>query len=315
MIEIAATGSNLRTARYLHHKSNVNCTSSMVIDNSDCCWCTCDTEIPAFADLTNPTDLDRNDFYSWILKVPSNSTVTATLTKIETGVDYVITDNTYGVLWVVDEMATNVWGLKILWYNVANTLGFGTYQMNIQVESGTSILIFDKTYAKFKLMPYTCSNAHYTVRIETHNSGYIEGGFDYRNLSITIPATVESAPSKFWKQQIRWYGRFEVSGIPTQIDNIYDNYRNLIQVQTQIENEYNLRLEFIKTDISKQLIYDNLLADFIIVSDYNSNNVDDYKNIKCSLLNIENPQNFKNRTQIFNVKLVPYKQNNLKRFY
>jgi len=165
-------------------------------------------------------------------------------------------------------------------------------------------------------MPYTCDAAHGTVRIETYNSGYIEGGFDYRNLSYGgVPGTHEYGKPKGWGQQIRWYGRLTNTNIPVQIDNLSDNYRNLLQVQTMLSNEWNLRLDFIQSDISDQMIYDNLLADYILLSDYNANNVKDYKNLKVSLLNVENPESFLNKSQNFNIKFVDYKQNLLKRFY
>lgn len=317
MITIAASGATLRTNHYIHHKDTVQATTSLVSDGVDCCWCSCETVIPAFADLDNPDDTSKNDFFSWILKVPRNVTVTATLTNLDSGTDYVISDNTYGKFYDVDELKDNVWGFILDWQLVADLIGFGNYQMNISVQSGfSSNIIFDKDYPPFFLLPYSCQAAHNTVRIESHNSGYIEGGFDYRDIDITDNAGGVSAQKEpYWKQQIRWYGRFDITEHPVQTDNIYDNYRNLEQVQTQIEDGYNLRLEFIKTDISKQIIYDNLLADYLLISDYNANSVDTYRDVKVSLASIDNPQPLKNRTLLYNIKFVNYKQNRLKRHY
>lgn len=315
MIEIAASGITLRTNRYLHHKKQVVSTKSLVTEAGDCCWCSCETEIPAFADLTAEEDKYKNDVFSWILKVPDGCTVTATLTNLETLTEYVISDNTYGDLYDVGDLKDNVWGFIIKWYNVAGLIGFGTYTLTISVSNATPTEIFNKTYAKFRVLPYSCQAAHGTVRIETINTGYIEGGFDYRDIIISpaYPSVVRGV--KGWLQQIRYWGRLDITAMPTQIDNIYDNYRNLTQVQTQIQNEWNLRLEFIKSDISKQIIYDNLLADYILVSDYNANSVDTYRDVKLSLISVENVQNFKNRSRQIEIKLADYKQNNLKRFY
>jgi hypothetical protein len=189
--------------------------------------------------------------------------------------------------------------------------------MNISVSNATPTLIFTKDYPKFKLMPYSCANAHGTVRVESFNSGYIEGGFDYRNMIILnpYPTGVSIKGIEGWIQQIRYYGKLSISAIPVETDNIFDGYRNLKQVQTQIKNEYNLRIDFIKTDLSEQIIYDNLLADYILLNDYNANNVKDYREVKVSLLSVDPPESFKNRTNLFNIKFVDYLQNLLKRHY
>lgn len=316
MITLAASGSPLRTAHYLHHKDTVAATKSLVEEAGDCCYCSCDTVIPALVNLSDTSNKFENDYFSWILKVPANNTVVATLTKVDTGAEYTITNNDFGTLYAVDSLKDNVWGLIIQWRKVAALHGYGNYQLNIQVSNVVPAVIFDKDYPVFCVMPYTCESAHGTVRIETYNTGYIEGGFDYRNLNFGGPPNAHQyGVLKGWGQQIRWYGRLDIVNHPTEIDNIYDNYRDLKQVQTQIEDEYNLRLDFIKTDISKQIIKDNFLADFILLSDYNADNVDDYKNVKVSLLSVGEPQPFRNKTILYNIKFVSFRQNNLKRHY
>lgn len=316
MITIAPTGSNLRTQRYLHTLSTVQATKSLNSLTDDCCWCSCVSEIPVFAYLTDVSDNEKNDWSSFIWKLPSNATAVLTLTNLDTETDYVINSTTYGEFYAVDALKNNVLGVIIEWHKVANVIGFGNYQLNLTVTSAALTEILNKDYPRYRLMPYTCDNAHGTVRIETYNTGYIEGGFDYRNLDFGYaPGTVPYGVLPGWGQQIRFYGKLENTAIPVQIDNIFDNKRNLNQVQTQIHNEWNLRLQFINSDVSDQIIYDNLLADYVLVSDYNANNVKDYKNIKVSLLSVETPQPFLNKTSLFNIKFVDYTQNLLKRHY
>jgi hypothetical protein len=315
MIIIASSGSTARTSRYIHHKDTVYATRSLVLESGDCCFCTCDSIIPQFAYLDDENDTLKNDWFSWIIKIPLNCTVEGTLTNLDSETDYLITNQTYGDFYDVDELKDNVWAFRVRWHKVADLLGFGNYKFNITVKDVSNNIIFDKDYPKFDLKPYSCDSAHNTIRIETLNTGYIEGGFDYRGITTTTTGGFGATSVKGWAQQVRWYGRIEVTGHPTQIDNLTDNYRNLLQVQTQIQNEYNLRLEFITTNISNQIIFDYLLSDYILISDYNANNVDEYKNIKVSLLNVESPQPFKNKTVLYNLKFVDYKQNNLKRFY
>jgi len=279
MIVIAATGTTDRTAHHLHTKRQVLAVKSLLETAGDCCWCTCDTIIPAFAYLDDETDRFRNDYFSWLIKVPTNCTVTGTLTNLDTGTDYVITDNTYGLLYGVDVLKDNVWGFIIKWSSVADGIDFGNYKFNITVEDGSSNELYNKDVNKFRLMPYTCDNAHGTVRIETWNTGYIEGGFDYRNITIDNQFGGLVRGFAGWFQQIRWYGKLNITAHPTNIDNIYDNYRDLKQVQTQIQNEWNLRLDFIPMNIGSKVIYDNLLGDYLYLSDYNANNVDDYNQV------------------------------------
>jgi len=316
MIIIAASGATLRTNHYIHHRDQVVATSSMLSNvDTDCCFCSCESVIPAFAYLDDEDNADKNDIYSWILKVPDNCTVVATLTNLDTGTEYVITDQTYGNFYDVNELKDNVWGFVIHWVKVADLIGFGNYQLNIETSNATPTVLSSTDSPKFQLMPYTCESAHNTVRIQTVNTGYIEGGFDYRGIIILNPFGGLIKGIEGWVKQVRWWGRIDVIAHPVQIDNLSDNYRNLLQVQTQIETEYNLRLEFIPTDVSNQIIYDYLLSDYLLISDYNANNIDSYKNKKVSLLNIDNPQPFLNKTVLYNIKFVNFTQNNLKRFY
>lgn len=314
MIILPATGATLRTSRYLHHKSTVRATSYFADESAECCLCSCDTVIPVLANLSDQTNKFENDIFSWVYKIPDGCTVTATLTDTDTGTDYVLNSNTYGLYYSTGTLKANVWGLVVSWVKVADSIGFGNYEVNIVIENATPTEIFNKTW-KFNLMPYSCESAHGTVRIESVNTGYIEGGFDYRNISVDNVFSTSAKKSKGWIQQVRYYGQLDVSALPVEIDNLSDQNRNLLQVQTKISNEYNLRLEFIKTDLSNQVIYDNLLSDYLLLCDYNADNVDTYRDVKVSLLSVETPEKFRNKTQLINIKFVDYKQNLLKRYF
>lgn len=316
MIILPATGANPRTSHYWHTKASFKAVNDEVADVTECCFCSCETVIPAFAYLDDTNNKEFNDCFFWLLTVPTDATVVATLTNLDTATDYVITDNTYGILYDVDVLKDNTWAFIVKWANVATEIGYGNYQLNITVSDFNANEIFNKDYPKFKLLPYTCENAHGTVRIESWNSGYIEGGFDYRGISIDNPFTSSFGSARklnTWIQQIRYYGRLTRDRLPTQTDNHWDNLRNLTQVQTQIQNGWNLRLDFIKADISYKIIYDNLLGDFLYLSDYNANNIAKFRDVKVSLEAPDDPQTFLDQTEVFNIKFVDYKQNLLKR--
>lgn len=316
MIIIPASGSNLRTSQYWHTKKQVKAIDDSFGSLVDCCFCTCETLIPQFAYLENINDKSKNDIFSWILETPRAATVEATLTNVSTGVDYPITNDDYGFLYEIDDLKEDVWSFTVIWSKVADLIGYGEYEFSIKLTSGFGPVIFDKVFNKFQLMPYSCEAAHNTIRIESWNSGYIEGGFDYRDIEVKNPFLFGiggTVKYNAYIQQIRYYGRLEVSALQTQIDNHWDNNRNLTQVQTQINNEWNLRIDMIDESISNQIIYDNLLSDFLYLSDYNANNKD-YKEIKVSLVSVE-LENYRNKTSMYNIKFVDYKQNLLKRHY
>lgn len=317
MIILPATGTNLRTSQYWHTVREFKTIDGLLSTSDDCCFCVCETEIPVFAYLDDTSDKEKNDVYSWLLEVPTGAIVEATLRNESIETDYAISDDTYGLFYDVDVLKSNYWGFIVKWSNVATEAGYGEYSMTIVVKDMNSNVLKTYEFTHFRLLPYTCENAHGTVRIESWQSGYIEGGLDYRGISIDNPFTSSNSAKKinFWIHQIRYYGRFGVADYPTETDNHYDQLRNLTQVQTQVQSAWNLRLDFVKSDISTQLVFDRFLADFNLISDYNADSVDKNRSIKVSLVSVESPEDLKNKTRSLNVKFADYKQNILKRHF
>lgn len=57
-------------------------------------------------------------------------------------------------------------------------------------------------------------------------------------------------------------------------DTYTDQDNNILQIRDQIKNEYTLVINLIPAEIADKLIYDNLLANTILISDYNIFNED-----------------------------------------
>jgi len=170
----------------------------------------------------------------------------------------------------------------------------------------------------FQLMPYSCDNAHRTIRIETQQRGYFEGGFDYTGLTVagtTSGGLTEVQQVDFWSQQIRLWGKFVREGRDLNIDNIVTEERGQEMVQTQTIKRYSLKLDTIQTSISNPLIDDMLLAPNVKISDYNINNIEVYRNERVSLTDLGDPIITPlNINEFYEIKFAEWKQNNIHRF-
>jgi len=264
-----------------------------------------DCSLPAFANLTSPTDLLTNDFSSFFVEHSANVVATSVLTNKDTGVDYPITDNTYGFLYSSGQVGADKYAFKLEWYKVASLISFGNYELVIELRNSiTNDLQYMESHC-FKLMPFTCGNANGTVRITTEKNGYIENGNDYRTVL-----------SRFWEDQIRLYGKFDLENHTTETDNLLLSNRDLEQIQTQIIDNFNLRIDSISSTDSMAFIKDDLLANKIKIDDYNANNVTDYKSKLVYLTGIDDPiKHTINGTYTYNIKMVEFNQSTLKRNY
>lgn len=286
---------------------------------SDCCFCVpnCDWTMPAFADLSDPTNKATNDIKDFIITAPKGGSVTGTLIKIApdgTETPTVIVDDTYGDFFPLNNIKLNVWGMLLDWQVVASTLGFGKYKFNILVKNVATTEVFNEDSVCFKLMPYTCGSAHRTIRVETLQNGYFEGGFDYTD--VVLGATdITGGVTYGWIQQCRLYGRFHREGRELTVDNIVTEDRGQEQVQAQTVKKYNLQLDTIPTELSNRLIDDMLLAPEIKINDYNINNIELYRDVRVTLTDLPDPIiTTMNVNEFYEIKFAEWLQNNVHRY-
>jgi len=145
-------------------------------------------------------------------------------------------------------------GYLLEWELVYNVFGAGYYQVKAQL----NIIGNASTYEsrKFNLCVYSDLAANYTVRIESTQNGNIIGSdFDFTDLN--------------WYQSVRIGGSF---GNPTPIiekDEYVTETRKVQQIQTKMRREWNLSTRKINWEVASQLIYNKILANEILITDYN----------------------------------------------
>lgn len=315
MIKLTPTSSSPITQQYLHTKDTVQAVLKIEVPDVCDAGLYCDQPVPAFADETDTSNERKNDIRSFIIRVPENSTVIGTLTYLVDGSTYLISDNTYGLFYSLGTVDTNTWGFVLDWLKVAQNIGYGCFKFNITVENSSANEIYNQDSPCFDLKPFSCEAAFDTVRIDTVQTGYIENGFDYTN--VIRPGFIgggEFVKSKFgWRQQLRWYGKLKKTTPTTNKDNIIDNDRTLLNVQTQIIDNYDLRLNFIHRDVSEHFLKDQLLASPVTITDYNEQkNNGVYRNVDLSYVEIG--ERTGNNKEFFNIKFVEHKQNNIIRY-
>ena len=182
-------------------------------------------------------------------------------------------------------------------------IGFGNYDLVIDL---IHIISANKDYSethKFRLMPFTCDNADNTVRITSFKNGYIENGNDYRGFT-----------TGDWVDQVRFYGNLSNGGHNTEIDNLLTSSRDLHQIQTQIIDKFVLRIDSVISSTAMSFIKDDILSNRMYIDDYNRDNITDYKDKYVSLVDVEDPIKHKiNGTYTYNFNLVEFNQSTLKR--
>lgn len=229
-----------------------------------------------------PVELYKNDFSSFLFrKLTPTDTVTIKLFK--NGVELAtIVDDTYGVFFPNLSPEQPLYtGFIIEFQKVINVSGGGRYEVITDtVIVGVSQTITSQT---FQLVPFDTELADGTIRIETIQDGnIIRSQFDYTGLE--------------WPQSFRTNGFFGDLQREFETDQYENQNRKRKQIQDRIIHNYDLRIDFIPSLISKQIMDDQLLANVIKVTDYNILNDDIYREIELYPASIETT-NYETNTQ------------------
>jgi hypothetical protein len=145
-------------------------------------------------------------------------------------------------------------GFLLEWELVYATYGVGTYQVKAQL----NIIGNASTYEsrEFNLCLYSDVAANGTVRIESTQNGNIEGGqFDFTGLN--------------WYQSLRIPGIF---GNPTPVytsGRYTTSTRKIVQNKDKMGNQWFLNTKLLSWDVIQVLIYNKMLANEILMTDYN----------------------------------------------
>lgn len=150
----------------------------------------------------------------------------------------------------------------------------------------------------FHILPYSDERADNTVRIETINSGRIESGNNYGSID--------------WNRSTRIRGNFGKETPSLVVDNYQDENRVIRQIQDKIEVEFTLETELVPNSIYKMLMYNDMLANEILISDYNLQNVN-YKGVSVTPTEIGTTHYEKNSNSSYEITFREKRDNRIKR--
>lgn len=266
----------------------------------DFCFCDydCDYKATVLAGA-NDYETDPTDF---LIEIPDlvNGSFEIYLQNVLTGVETVVTDNTYGTYFALGYVAVNPTkgGYLFNWGLVRDTLGYGRYKVRIvQNFFGDSIETISN---EFRVIPYSIESANNTVKIETVQNGCIQGGIDYTGLN--------------WVSSVRLNGWFYEIQPRTEIETFVSTNRSVKQIQETTVLRYQFDTKLASVDTIGPLKNDKLMADNIIITDYNVRSFEDLRQINVVRTEFEGFNTFRDsRKGVFSITFDEKKQDKIKR--
>jgi len=269
-------------------------------NTNDICICKCAYYEKVFSESGSIIKWWKNDKTTLMFKKQiASDTVTIKLYKNAVA-QATISNNTYGLYYAYGTLPDiNVCVFIADWNKIYNALGVGTYYFEITKKVlGVTLAAYNSIY--YKLNKYSDSLANGTVRIETYNTGtIINAEIDYNALF---------AAGLY--QSYRIEGKLMPKQPKVETDNYLNQDYKYLQIQDKIINEWTLITGMLPSSISNMIIYDNLLANKILISDYNAYNEEIIKEKELSLVEIPNKNGYINH--YFTIKFKETLENNIK---
>lgn len=190
------------------------------------------------------------------------------------------------------------------WFKIKTVHGFGNYYFKVvSTILGATTDFYTQNY---RLYPYTDELANGTVRIETYQTGNIlKSAFDYSLLVADLPNGLY--------QSYRINGIFGYKTPKLEVKNYLTPNYKLTQIQDKVSTEFTLETQLLPSTISNILIYDNILSNKFLITDYNILNDEIYRRVEVYPIDIPKFQHLKNnRNQIISIKFADKIDNNIK---
>lgn len=275
MIELWNGSTTAQTAKHFSTLRTLIPVVDTTGNGQDSDFCTCIKQcIPDLKFLTDEIGEDeyKNDWFRLYQNSVSGGSHTVSI--IVDGQEILVTDDTYGQ----NFNGSAFYGYMFKAYNIWNEHGYGRYKFILRNYDSSGNLVQTDTSPWFVLKYYTDREANGTVRIETIKRGSLRHGKKYYDLRMTGGA--RTLP--YWKQQIRLPGKLKWVDNPTESIGVVEN--NLSQTRQQVfdtmDTEYDLEIYLVSADQSKSVIFDDLFANVVYVSDYNVYNWETYRNLR-----------------------------------
>lgn len=222
------------------------------------------------------TSTYENDLTSYLFNnyTPTNPSITMTLQSWN-GSAWILAgnlnDSTYGLYLPLGSISSQrtYYGYIINWGKVLFLLGEGTYRFKLQsFNNGVSIC---EVGEQFDLYAWNCNQAHGTVKFETYTSGKIG---DYRQDYV-----IHDYTGMIWYNSLRVNGFFgyekigEYKTVNLEWGNPYHGKIQKVRDEAIQSFEFHMRQDTPQW-VHTGLMVDGMMADTLLVSDYNINNSD-----------------------------------------
>lgn len=256
--------------------------------SNDFCYCRLECEYTELAFAEAGGDEYKNDKSSFLFqKMVGADSIVFELYKAGALVA-TLNDDTLGIYYASFPAQALYTGFVIDWGLVADAHGFGVYQFKAQQTILGDASTFESRV--FRLMPYADDLADGTVKIESYQNGNIIGSpFDYTDLN--------------WYSSYRVAGRFGGKSPVIEVDNYVKSDFTKAQIQDRIRTEYTLQTRLLPSVVANAVAYDQVLANSILITDYNVLSHELYRQIQVRPISIDAKEYEQNRRMSFEIKL------------
>ena len=222
--------------------------------------------------------------------------------KIEKDGDYVatITDDTYGTYYPAFTAQPLYLGLVLDWTTVFNAFGGGKYRV---VAEKTILGVSSVDYSRyFRLNAFDDFSANNTVKLEiTQSSNVLSSPFDFTNLV-----------AGGWVSKYRIPARFSNKVPELNTDSYLSSNRTNLGVQPSTTYNYSLKTQLIPSIIADMLNSEAVLANRVLITDYNLLTPRQYIDFPVFPVSIEEPIEADNK-EIYTIVFTDEKANTLRK--
>lgn len=221
---------------------------------NECCY-----KHVVFADENSNEDF-KNDYSSFFhQKQLPNETVDFVLLHKNTGTEYQLNNNNFGVFFGFGYFNTNpkLKGYLVEWKKVLTTIGEGSFSI-LKRLTIAGITIETSSFT-FNLRQFTSSRANKTVRMDIVMNGLLVKS----NIDFTGTA---------WKHSLRVPGFFGRREPQYEEDFITSKTYEKTQISMKQTNQWKFQTNFIPDCLTNEIIDFMLFGNFIYMNDYNLNN-------------------------------------------
>lgn len=274
-----------------------------VIRNINFCVCdyVCDYEEPVFGYLEDLSDEYKNDKSSFIgEKTDSSASILATIKKIDTGEDFIITNNDYGIFYPAGTLPDRPLYIAFIadWGKILNLLGAGLYKIEFK-ETVFGVDYFQDT-VMYRLYPFTEEKANKTVKFEFIQNGLKENGLDYTGLNFSY--------------QFRIRGTFGNKQVIFETDTYLNSRREVKQIQDKTRFSYQFNSRFVDATVLNSIWDIGLNANKILITDYSLIVPERFENVSVVASDSPEITYFNNNTFVtVNIPFEDKVQDNVKR--